>query len=152
MQPIVDRLVLNAPDREHRQGLGITITDDDIQKSLDDAIKQSFDGSQEKYQAYIKKYGLTDDEVREFLVRPSVVQKKVQDKLTGDQKISDADVQKYYDKHKAEYSTPDTRDVQFILTGSRADALAAQQASARPGLGQGREEVRDPAGPAVHRR
>ena len=128
VQPIVDRLVLNAQIENIAKGLGITITDDDIQKSLDDAIKQSFDGSQEKYQTYIKKYGLTDAEVREFLVRPSVVQKKVQDKLTGDQKISDADVQAYYDKNKAQYSTPDTRDVQFILTGSRADAQAAQQA------------------------
>jgi hypothetical protein len=126
--PIVDRLVLNAQIENIASELGVKVTADDIQKALDDAIKQSFNGSQEKYQEYIKKYGLTDEEVREFLVRPSVVQKKVQDKLTGDQKISDADVQKYYDENKAQYSTPDTRDVQFILTGSRADALAAEKA------------------------
>jgi len=112
---------------------GESVVEDRTEKlhaQLDDAIKQSFNGSQEKYQEYIKKYGLTDEEVREFLVRPSVVQKKVQDKLTGDQKISDADVQKYYDenKDKPPISTPDTRDVQFILTGSRADALAAEKA------------------------
>ena len=126
--PIVDRMVLNAQIENIAAELGIKVSDDEIQKALDDAIKQSFNGSQDKYQAYIKKYGLTDEEVREFLVRPSVVQKKVQDKLTGDQKISDADVQKYYDAHKAQYSTPDTRDVQFILTGSRSDALAAEAA------------------------
>ncbi|HVG67556.1 MAG TPA: SurA N-terminal domain-containing protein [Gaiellales bacterium] len=128
--PIVDRLVLNAQIENIASQLGVKVTDDDIQKALDDAIKQSFNGSQEKYQEYIKKYGLTDDEVREFLVRPSVVQKKVQDKLTSDQKITDADVQKYYDenKDKPPISTPDTRDVQFILTGSRADALAAEKA------------------------
>jgi PPIC-type PPIASE domain/SurA-like N-terminal domain len=128
VQPIVDRLVLNAQIENIAKQLKITVSDDDIQKALDDAIKQSFDGSQEKYQAYIEKYGLTDDEVRQFLVRPSVVQKKVQDKLTGDEKITDADVQKYYDEHKKDYDTPDTRDVQFILTGSREDALAAEKA------------------------
>jgi hypothetical protein len=128
VQPIVDRLVLNAQIENIAKELNITVSDDDIQKSLDDAIKQSFNGSQEKYQQYIQKYGLTDEEVREFLVRPSVVQKKVQDKLTGGQKITDADVQKYYDEHKKDYDTPDTRDVQFILTGSRKDALAAEKA------------------------
>jgi hypothetical protein len=128
VQPIVDRLVLNAQIENIAKALNITVSDDDIQKSLDDAIKQSFNGSQDKYQAYIKKYGLTDEEVREFLVRPSVVQKKVQDKLTGDEKITDADVQKYYDEHKKDYDTPDTRDVQFILTGNRKDALAAEKA------------------------
>jgi foldase protein PrsA len=125
--PIVARLVLNAQIENIAKDLGITVTDDDIQKELDTAIKQSFNGDQSKYQDYIKKYGLTDDEVREFLVRPTVVQKKVQDKLTSGQKVTDADIQKYYDQNKAQYSTPDTRDVQFILTGNRADALAAEK-------------------------
>ena len=129
------------------------MTDDDIQKALDDAIKQSFNGSQEKYQAYIKKYGLTDEEVREFLVRPSVVQKKVQDKLTGDQKITDADVQKYYDEHKAEYvDAGHARRAVHPHRQPRRRAGRREGAERRPGLGQGCEAVRDPAGPAVHRR
>ena len=83
VEPIVGQLVQNAQVENIAPQLGVKITDDDIQKALDNAIKQSFNGSQEKYQAYITKYGLTDEEVREFLVRPSVVQTEDHEKLTA---------------------------------------------------------------------
>ena len=126
VQPVVDALVFNAQVENIAADLGIEVTDEQITQSLDEAIKQTFNGDQAKYEEYLKKYGLSDDEVRAMLVRPRLLGEKVQEKLTGQFQVTDEQVQKQYDQHKDQYTTQDSREVEFLLVGSRQDAIDAR--------------------------
>ena len=52
-------------------------------------------------------------------------------KVTGDVKVSDEQIEKYYVKNKAQYSQPESREVRHILvkTKAQADDLYAQLAN-----------------------
>jgi parvulin-like peptidyl-prolyl isomerase len=123
--PILQRLVTEAEEENIAKELGITVSDDEVQKKLDEGVQQQF-GSTAKYQAFLKKYGITEDDLKSQVVRPSLLQTKIVDKLKSQYKVTDAQVQAYYDKNKATFKQPDTRKVHYILTKDKADADAAR--------------------------
>jgi parvulin-like peptidyl-prolyl isomerase len=122
--------------------LGVKVTDEDVQKRLDQ-IKQQFYASQspggktpskeaieKRYQKALKDQGFTDEEVRKG-IKITLYRERVQQKVTADITVSDSDIKSYYDKHKQQYETPEqppSRDVRHILVKkkSRADKLYAQ--------------------------
>ena len=61
-------------------------------------------------------------------IRAQIVSEKIFAQVTRDVTVSDEDIQKYYEKNKAQYSQPESRDVRHILvkTKKQADALYAQ--------------------------
>ncbi len=61
----VPLLVQQAEREEKAASMGITISDADVQKRLDQVKKQYFGGSETKYQAQLKKQDLTDAQVAE---------------------------------------------------------------------------------------
>lgn len=88
-----------------------------------------------RYQQALKQQGFTDEEVRSG-IKLQLVREKVFQKVTSDVKVSDGDIQKYYDKHKATYETPaqpESRAVRHILVKQKAlaDSLY-QQLKANP--------------------
>ena len=87
VQPVVDRLVLIAQIQNIAKDMGLEASDSDIQKQIDDLVKQSYGGDKSKLQADLKKAGLTqDDSDEQIFIVPSVLQTKIQDKL----KVEDA--------------------------------------------------------------
>jgi hypothetical protein len=126
VQPLVDRLVFNAQVENIAEKLGVKVTDEELDKALDDAIKQQYGGDRAKFEADLKKFKFTEDQVKQQLIRPSLLQKKVQEKIQSEVKITDQDVKDYYDKNASQFATQDSREVDFLLVGSRADAIAAR--------------------------
>ena len=127
LDPIVQRLVTEAVVENIAKELDITVSDSDVQKKLDDAVKQQFGGDNQKYQDFLKKYGITEDDIKEQVIRPSLLQTKITDKLKAQYPITDKQIQDYYDKNKATFITPDTRQVHYILAKNKADADAAHK-------------------------
>lgn len=101
--------------------MNIEITDADVNKQLDQVKKQYFAGDEKRYQKQLKQQGLTDAQVRND-VKANVISEKVFNEVTKDVKVSDADVQQYYEGNKAQYGTPESRDVRHILVKTRAQA------------------------------
>jgi hypothetical protein len=128
VQPVVDRLVLIAQIKNIADDMGLQASDQDIQKQIDDLVKQSYGGDKSKLQADLKKAGLSQDQYEQIFIVPSVLQTKIQDKLKSGQTPSDADLKAYYEKHKSDFVTPDTRTVEYILVGNQADAIKAHNA------------------------
>ena len=110
----VDFIVQRYQWRAEAEELGIEVTEEDVDKKLDELVKQTFGGDREKFLAAIKNEGLTEEEAR-VEVRDRVLQEKLYEKVTEDVEVTDEDVQKYYDENKQQFSQPASRTVRHIL-------------------------------------
>ena len=124
---IVNYLVQKEEFAQRAKDMGIDITDKDVDARLKQLKKQFFGGDEKKYLASLKSQGMTEAQVKDD-VRTQLVSEKIYKKVTSSVKVSDADVRKYYDKHKSQFETPPSRDVRHILVKSKAlaDRLDAE--------------------------
>ncbi|HWN20340.1 MAG TPA: SurA N-terminal domain-containing protein, partial [Gaiellaceae bacterium] len=107
--------------------LDVEITDKQVEDRLAQIKKQYFSGDAKKYEQQLKDQGLTDAQVRAD-IRAQLVSEKIFNAVTKDVKVSDADVEAFYAKNAAQFSTPESREVRHILvkTKAQAEALAAE--------------------------
>jgi parvulin-like peptidyl-prolyl isomerase len=120
-------LVQQAERQEKAKSLGITVSDSDVQKRLDQIKKQYFKNSEKAYQAQLKKQKLTDAQVRDD-IRAQLISEAVFNKVTKGVTVSDGEVHDYYIGHPQLYSQPQTRDVRHILISkTRKDAKSLAQ-------------------------
>jgi hypothetical protein len=126
---VITLLVEQAELDQKAAAMGIKVTDAEIDARIAQVKKQYFAGSQKKYLAEIKKQGYTEAQVRTDVIRPQLISEKVQKQVIKDVKVSDAEVQKYYDDNKSSlYQQPESRDVRYILVGkSKATAQSVYQ-------------------------
>ena len=105
----------------------VEVTDAEVQERLAKIKKDSFGDDQKKFDAALKKEGLTVEDA-EKAFHDQILQEKLYKQVTDEVKPSDAELQKYYDENKDQFSQPESRDVRHILVKSqaRADELYAQ--------------------------
>jgi peptidyl-prolyl cis-trans isomerase C len=99
--------------------LGVKISDNDVDKAIDDFVKSRFNGDRKEYEKALEQQGLTEEDFRET-VATSVLSQKIFDKVTEDVKLSDADLLDYYNQNITQYRTPASRDVRHILIAEKA--------------------------------
>jgi parvulin-like peptidyl-prolyl isomerase len=122
----VSFLVQRVEFEKEAAGLGITVTDADVDKKLADLKQQFFGGDDAKYQAELKKLGLSEASLRDQL-RASLLSQKIYDKVTKDVTVTDAEIRKYYDDNIDQFTKPETRDVAHILVKTKAEAEKIRQ-------------------------
>jgi parvulin-like peptidyl-prolyl isomerase len=107
--------------------LGIVVSDKDVEARIKQIKTQYFGGSETKYQQQLKAQGLTEGLLR-INLHGQILSEKLYAKVTGGVKVSDADIQKYYNDHKSTYSQAASRDVRHILVNDKklADQLETQ--------------------------
>ena len=71
--------------------------------------------------AQLKEQGITEAQVRND-IRAQIVSEKIFGQVTGKVTVSDDEIAKYYEKNKAQYSQPESRDVRHILVKTKAQA------------------------------
>jgi parvulin-like peptidyl-prolyl isomerase len=120
-------LVQQAEVEEQAEAMGVDISDDKVDKEIARYKKQFYGGSDERYEKAIKQQGLTDEQAREA-IRQNLVSQALFKKVTGDVKVTDADIKEYYSTHKTQYVQPESRDVRHILVPKKelADSLYQQ--------------------------
>jgi parvulin-like peptidyl-prolyl isomerase len=120
-------LVQQAEVAEQADKLGVHVSDGDVDKEIARYKKQFYGGSDERYEKAVKQQGLTDEQAREA-IRQQLVSRRLFGKVTGDVKVTDANIKSYYDSHKSQYVQPESRDVRHILVPKKAlaDSLYAQ--------------------------
>ena len=101
--------------------LGIQVKDTQIAKKVDQVRKQYFSDNQAKFVQGLKEQGYTEATLREEL-RSQLLTEGIYDKVTAAAKVTDADVNSYYAKNKANYSVPESRAVRHILVKTKAEA------------------------------
>ncbi len=107
--------------------LGVTVTQSDIQKQVDQITKKYYQGSKAKLDAALKKDDITLSELEQYELRPNLLGQNVQNKVTSAIVISTAAAQKYYNANKASFTTPKTREVRHILVKSKSLAQNIEQ-------------------------
>src|SRR5215207_1970710 len=107
--------------------LGVEVTDKQVNDRLAQIKKQYFGGSEKKYQDQLKQQGLSEESVKRD-IRAQLVQEGIFKKVTEDTKVTDKEIAAYYNKNKAQYGTPEQRDIRHILvpTKKQADNLYDQ--------------------------
>ncbi|MBD0289782.1 MAG: peptidyl-prolyl cis-trans isomerase [Thermoleophilia bacterium] len=117
----VQFLVQKYEFRAEAEELGVKVTDEDVTKRLDEIKQQAFQGDEKKFQAALKRENLTEAEARSE-IRDRILQEKLYEKVTKNVKVSDADVEAYYEKNKEQFTQPEGREVRHIVVKSKAKA------------------------------
>jgi foldase protein PrsA len=118
-------LVQQAEYRQEAENMDIELSDEDIDKRVEQIKKQYFGGSEKRYQEHLKRQKLTDDQVRND-VEQQLIAEKIYNKLTSDVKVPDEDIAAYYNEHKADFKQAESREVRHILVPAKKKALADQ--------------------------
>jgi foldase protein PrsA len=114
-------------DREAEER-GVKVSDAEVKKSFEQQKKQSFP-KEADYQKFLKESGYTEEDLFQQ-VRFDLVRKKLVEQVTkGKDKVSDQQVEDYYNENKTQFAQPERRDVSVILTKPK-DKEKAQQAKA----------------------
>jgi foldase protein PrsA len=101
--------------------LGVQVTDADVDKQIQQIKKQYFGGSEKAFQAQLKQQGFTLPLLKIYQ-RGNLLSDKLYKKITADAKVTDAEIQKYYNENKTQYTKVESRDVRHILVNSKAKA------------------------------
>jgi foldase protein PrsA len=106
---------------------GIKVTDAEVKKSFDEQKKQSFPKTAD-YEKFLKDSGQTNEDVLQR-VRLDTLSQKIRDKVTkGKDKVTDQQIEDYYNKNKAQFAQPERRDLSIVLTKQEAKAKQAKAA------------------------
>ena len=105
----------------------VKVSDKEVQKQIDAAVKQAFQNPGD-FQKFLQRSGLTQADVF-YQQRNQLLQQKLTQKVTKDQsKVTDAQIQQYYDKNKSKFATPERRDLRIVLTKTQSRAQQARRA------------------------
>lgn len=108
----------------------ISVSKKEIDKAFAEQKKQAFP-KEADYKKFLKESGSTEADIRFQLEVEQLQQKLVQKVTKGKDKVSNQQIADYYNKNKAQFATPETRDLLVILTKTRAQAEAAKAALER---------------------
>jgi parvulin-like peptidyl-prolyl isomerase len=114
-QQYVAYLVELAEFRQAADGLGVKVTDKDIDKVEQQTIKEKFDGKRADYEKALKNAGFTPEDYRANALAVAALTQKIFTAVTKDVKVTDGDVFEYYNANQSQYGTPESRDVRHIL-------------------------------------
>ena len=107
--------------------LGVTVKDAEVKKQFETTKKASFPKAAD-FDKFLKDSGQTIDDIM-LRVRLDVLSNKIREKVTkGKDKVSDAEISKYYDENKQRFAQPERRDLLVVLTKTKAKADQAKSA------------------------
>jgi foldase protein PrsA len=104
--------------------LGIKITNAQVQKALTTAKKSQF-STDAQFQTFLKTSGQTVDDIL-FRVRVNQIFQKLTARHPS--RVTPAAISSYYDSHKSQFGSPETRNMNIVLTKTLAQANAAKAA------------------------
>jgi foldase protein PrsA len=113
--------------QQEAEAQGVEVTDKEVKRSFEQQKKQAFP-NEKAYQQFLETSGMTEEDIL-FRVKLDQLQQKLTQKVTEDaQKVTNADVEEYYNKNKKRFAQPERRDLRVVLTKTEAQAQQAKNA------------------------
>jgi foldase protein PrsA len=106
---------------------GVSLSAKESETAVQKAIKQSFPKDAD-FQRFLKRSGMTIADVRRQVRWSSLYAKLRAKAVKGAKKVTDKDVQTFYNKNRSRLGTPLTRDLRVVLTRDKATADKAKSA------------------------
>jgi len=107
--------------------MDVKVTDAEVKKSFDEQKKQSFPKDAD-YKKFLKTSGQTEEDILQR-VRLDLLSNKIRDKVVkGKDKVTDKQIEDFYNKNKERFAQPEKRDLRVILTKGKAKADEAKAA------------------------
>ncbi|MGI9081856.1 MAG: peptidyl-prolyl cis-trans isomerase [Thermoleophilaceae bacterium] len=112
--------------QQEAEARGVSVSDAEVKKSFEDKKKQAFP-KEADYQKFLKQSGMSEKDLL-FRVKLDALQPKLTQKVTeGKVKITDQDIKDYYEKKKKDFAQPERRDLNLVLTKTKAKAEQAKK-------------------------
>ena len=105
--------------RQAAEELGVSVTDEDVDKAEQELIKDRFDGKRAEYEKALEAQGFTAAQYREKALAVSALSKKIFDEVTKGAKVTEQEILAYYTQNQSQYGTPESRDVRHILIAEK---------------------------------
>lgn len=120
-------LIQNLWIEKEADAQGVEVSDADVQRQLAQTKRQSF-RNDAAFQRFLKTSGMTEADVLERVriqALAAALTRKIQNSVAD---VTEAQVQSYYNRNRAQFALPERRDVELILTRTQAQANAAKSA------------------------
>ncbi len=105
----------------------VKVSDAEVKKQFDTQKKASFPKDAD-YAKFLKQSGQSEKDIL-MRVKLDLLSNKIREKVTKDlDKVSDADITKYYNENKTRFAQPERRDLLVVLTKTEAKANEAKSA------------------------
>ena len=118
---VVQFLVQREQFEQEAEELDIEVTEKQVDDRLEQVQKQYFGGDKKKYDKQLKEQGVRRRRCGKD-IRGQLVSEQLFAEVTRDVKVTDKQMEEYYEKKKAQYSQPESREVRHILVKTRAQA------------------------------
>jgi len=106
---------------------GVKVTDAEVNRLIDQQRKQQFPREAD-FRKALRDFGITMADLR-YQTRVQQLQEKLVEKITrGTDRVSQQQIQRYYDRNKKNFAQPETRDLSIVLTRTRERAEQAKAA------------------------
>jgi foldase protein PrsA len=122
-QRIVDNLVNTKLVEQAAKDKGISVSDADIQKQVD-TLRANFK-DQAQFEAALKSAGMTVDTLKAS-IRQQLVTNKLMEQLAANEKVTDKDIQDYYDNNKTQFAQKAQKRASHVLFKANDKATAAK--------------------------
>jgi foldase protein PrsA len=122
-QRLLDNLINQALIEQAAKQKNITVSDADVQKQIDQ-LKGGFKDTTQ-FEAALKSAGMTLDTLKTQIKNQLITQKLVES-LASNATVSDAEIQAYYDKNKAQFFQKPAKKASHILFKPEDKATAAK--------------------------
>lgn len=123
-ESLLDALVQQAVFIKKADQLKLKPSDEELNKELESRMKtiKAMYSSDSDYQSALKSENITEDQLKSE-IKKSIITEKVQDYITKDIKVTEADAKKYYEENKAaKYTKGAGADMYHILVADEATA------------------------------
>ena len=117
----VDYLIQRVELDREAKNLGITVTDAEVARRLDEFKQEFFEGDEEKYKKEIGQIGLTEEDLLAD-IRAQLISEKIFDEVTKGISVPESAAQAYYDDNEDRFKVPESREVAHILVETKKEA------------------------------
>jgi len=120
-QRVLDQLIDMEVTLQEVKKLGIKVTDKEIDAKIKEIMTQYNIKDQKALEEALKQQNTTMEQFKEELKNRMNIE-KLGEKVTKNVKITDKEIEEYYDTHKSEFATKDQVHVAHILVQNEEDA------------------------------
>lgn len=124
---VTEQLVAEETERQEAEKRGLTVTPDEVEGLMQQVVEDKYLGSIEKMQEDFTKRGITEDDLRQELLR-RLLHQKLLDSLRDEVPVTEDEVRAQYEASIGNYVYPEKRQVRQIVVSTQA---AAESAAAR---------------------